>query len=143
MMSIALSTRDRGGHVVVRLRGELDLTSAGRAAEAVRKCAAGGRQVIVDVAALEFIDCYSLVTLLRVQKLARLSGGDVLLAHPRGRVLRMLNLTGLADTFCAHATVAAAAASVGRSARCADGPPNAELSGVAGWLIHGGQICGA
>jgi hypothetical protein len=50
--------------------------------------------VIVDLSALEFIDCHALGALLHVQQAARAAGGDVLLAAPRQLVLRVLDLAG-------------------------------------------------
>jgi anti-sigma B factor antagonist len=111
-----ISTRVYGGHVVVALRGELDTADGARAAAAVTAVTHGGQRVIVDLSALAFIDCRALGALLGVQRLARQGGGDVLLAAPPERVLRLLALTGLGDVLGVHASVAAAV-SVGRSAR--------------------------
>jgi anti-anti-sigma regulatory factor len=41
--------------------------------------------VIVDLAALELIDCTALRALAQAQQAARQDGGDVLLAAPAGR----------------------------------------------------------
>ncbi|HEY5358548.1 MAG TPA: STAS domain-containing protein [Streptosporangiaceae bacterium] len=116
-----------GDPVVVTLRGDLDVVDAASAAAAVLAATAGGQRVIVDLAALEFIDCCALGALARVQELARRVGGDVLLAAPQGSVLRLLDLTGLAGVFSIHASVAAAAAGLG-SARYA---PRRPVVGVA------------
>jgi len=124
-VGVDISTRVYGGHVVVALRGELDIVDAARAAAAVTSVTCGGQWVIVDLSVLGFIDCSALRALLGVQRLARQAGGDVLLAAPQERVLRLLALTGLGDVFCVHASVAAAAASektpctrLGARARC-------------------------
>jgi anti-sigma B factor antagonist len=114
-VGVDISTRVYGGHVVVALRGELDIADAARAAAAVTAVTHGGQRVIVDLSALGFIDCSALGALLGVQRLARQAGGDVLLAAPQERVLRLLALTGLVDVFCVHASVAAAVASGGGS----------------------------
>jgi hypothetical protein len=63
-------------------------------------------RIIVDLAALEFIDCCALGALGRVRAQARQAGGDLLLAAPRGPVRRILALTGLSDVFSVHASVA-------------------------------------
>ena len=110
-MSAELRARMYGGHVVIALRGERDAADADSAAAAVAAC---GPRVIVDLSALEFIDCHALGALLRAQRATRAAGGDVLLAAPRKPVLRVLDLTGLDDVFCVNASVAAAAASAGR-----------------------------
>jgi STAS domain/Histidine kinase-like ATPase domain len=62
-------------------------------------------RIIVDLAALEFIDCCALDALGRVRAQARQADGDLLLAAPRGPVRRILALTGLIDVFSVHASV--------------------------------------
>lgn len=129
-MGVDVSTRVYGGHVVVALRGELDIVDAARAAAAVTAVTRGGQRVIVDLSALGFIDCGALGALLGVRRLARQAGGDVLLAAPQERVLRLLVLTGLGDVFCVHASVAAAVASGGGSrARSAARRPAVRAAG--------------
>jgi anti-anti-sigma factor len=54
---------------------------------------APGQSLIIDMSALDFIDCSSLGALLRVQRLARRGGGDVVLAAPQWEMLRLLALT--------------------------------------------------
>jgi anti-sigma B factor antagonist len=112
---VVIGTRVRDGPVVVALCGELDMVDAADAAAAVTAVTGGGQRVIVDLSGLGFIDCGALGALLGVQRLARQAGGDVLLAAPQQRVLRLLALTGLGEVFCVHASVAAAAASIGSS----------------------------
>jgi anti-sigma B factor antagonist len=113
MAGVELSTCARAGHVVVALRGELDVTGAADAEAAVTALVAPGRSLIVDLSALDFIDCSSLSALLRVQRLARCAGGDVVLAAPRRQALRLLALTGKDDAFGLHASVEDAVVSIG------------------------------
>ncbi len=68
---------------------------------------------IIDMSALDFIDCSSLSVLLRVQRLAQCAGGDVVLAAPRRQALRLLALTGKDDAFGLHASVEDAFVSIG------------------------------
>ena len=58
--------------------------------------------------------CCGLADLLTAQRLARRSGGDVLLAAPVASVRRLLSLTSTAELLGVHATVDAAVASIGR-----------------------------
>ena len=60
--------------------GELDVTGAADAEAAITAGVAPGQSLIIDMPALDFIDCSSLCALLRVQRLARRGGGDVVLA---------------------------------------------------------------
>jgi anti-anti-sigma factor len=94
---------------VVSLRGQLDLTEADDTAATLTSLAAGGRRVIADLAALEFIDCYALRALAQARDQARQQGGDILLAAPPPIVTQMLELTGLGAALAVHASVTAAA----------------------------------
>jgi anti-sigma B factor antagonist len=111
MFSVDLSTSEYGGHVVVALRGELDIAGAAAALAAV---AARKPEIVVDLAGLEFIDSSGVAALPRGRQHARHAGGDLLLAAPRQQVLRVLTLTRLIDVFPVHASVPEAASSAGR-----------------------------
>ncbi|HEY2306467.1 MAG TPA: STAS domain-containing protein [Streptosporangiaceae bacterium] len=117
MFSVDLSTRECDGHVVIALCGELDLADAAEVAAAV--VAAVGRElrIIVDLAALEFIDCSGVAALARCRRHARQAGGDLLLAAPQQRVLQVLAITRLVDEFPVYASVEEAAGGAGRSWR--------------------------
>jgi anti-sigma B factor antagonist len=105
MVSIDLSTAERGGHAVVGLRGELDLSDAADLMVALAGVVACHPEVIVDLTGLEFIDCSGLWALTRAREQATLAGGGLLLAAPQQLVLRVLALTGLAEVFSVHASV--------------------------------------
>jgi anti-anti-sigma factor len=77
--------------------------------------AARNPRVIVDLAALEYIDCSSLAGLGRVQVQARQAGGDLLLATPCGPVRRLLDLTGLINVFFVCASIDEAVQAAGGS----------------------------
>jgi hypothetical protein len=68
------------------------------------------RCLIIDMSALDFIDCGALDALLRVQWLAWTTGGDVVLAAPQRHVLQLLALTGRDHAFLIHTSVQAAVA---------------------------------
>jgi anti-anti-sigma factor len=108
-MNVELRPRVCSGHLVVALSGELDATDAITAAAAVTALAPAGQQLIIDLEALEFIDCCAVRALLGVRQAARQAGGDVLLAAPQGPVLRLLTLLHVPGV---HASVASAAESV-------------------------------
>jgi anti-sigma B factor antagonist len=117
MFSVDLSSRECGGHVVVALCGELDLVDAADVAAALGTVAAREPKIIVDLAGLEFIDSSGVAALARGRGHARHAGGDLLLAAPRERVVRVLAITRLADGLAVHASVEEAAASARRSRR--------------------------
>jgi anti-sigma B factor antagonist len=115
MFSVDLSIRECDGHVVVALRGELDLVDAPGVGAALVTVAAREPTIIVDLAGLEFIDASGVAALARGRTHARHAGGDLLLAAPRQLVLRVLAVTQLVDDFSVHASVEDAAGSAGGS----------------------------
>jgi anti-sigma B factor antagonist len=115
MVSMDLSIREGDGQAVVALRGELDVADAARVAAALAGIAARERVVIVDLAGLEFIDSSGMAALVLARVQARRAGGDLLLAAPQDRVLRVFAVIRLAEVFCVHASVSEAAGSAGRS----------------------------
>ena len=111
MFSVDLSTRECGGHVVVTLRGELDIAGAASVAAALAAIAARQPEIVVDLAGLEYIGSSGVAALARGRKHARHAGGDLLLAAPQQQVLRVLTLIRLIDVFPVHASVAKAVSS--------------------------------
>jgi anti-anti-sigma factor len=117
MFSMDLGSRKCGGHVVVALHGELDVMDAADVAAALETVAGREPRIIVDLAALEFIDCGGLGALARGRKHAQRAGGDLVLAAPHERILRILAIAGTAHGLSVHASVEAAAASAGDTRR--------------------------
>jgi len=113
MFRMDLGAGECGGHVVVALRGELDLVDAPTVATALAGLAARRPRIIVDLAGLEFVDASGMAALARGRRHARDAGGDLLLAAPRRAVRRVLTILWKADDFAIHASVAEAAASAG------------------------------
>jgi anti-anti-sigma factor len=117
MFSVDLSTREWDGHVIVALSGELDLVDAADVEAALVTAAAREPEIIVDLAALAFIDSGGVAALVRGRTHARRAGCDLLLAAPQQVVLRVLAVTGLVDYFSVYASVEEAAANARRSGR--------------------------
>ena len=114
MRNVELRTRVCRGYAVAMLRGELDTRDAEDTNAALAALAAGGQQLIIDLEALDFIDCHAAGALLGVRETARQAGGDMLLAAPHGPVLRLLTVLGVPGV---HASVAAADSAGRRDAR--------------------------
>jgi anti-sigma B factor antagonist len=110
MPGVELEARVCDGHIVVVLHGDLDVTGAADAEAAIAALVAPGQSLIIDMSALDFMDCAALGALLRVQTLARRGDGDVVLAAPRPLVRKLLALTGRDEVFCVQASIAAAVA---------------------------------
>jgi anti-sigma B factor antagonist len=116
MFSLDLGTSRVCGHVIVALRGELDLVDAPAVAAALRVIAAREPRIIVDLTGLEFIDASGVAALSRGRRHARNAGGDLLLAAPQRRVRVVLAILWEDIASGLHASVAEAAASA-RAAR--------------------------
>jgi anti-sigma B factor antagonist len=115
MPTVELKTSVGEGHVaVVALRGELDVTGAADAEAAITALMARGQCLVIDMSALDFIDCASLGALLRARRVARRGRGDVVLAAPQPQVRRLLALSRQDEVFSVQASVQAAVASVAR-----------------------------
>jgi anti-sigma B factor antagonist len=109
-----LSTTDRGGVAVVRLRGELDFLSASALQAYLSDIRRQARaRCVADLTGLAFIDCTCLSVLVRHCKEIRGQGGSFALAGPQPAVLRILAVTGLLTWFEVHDTVEEAATGAG------------------------------
>jgi anti-anti-sigma factor len=78
----------------VALRGDLDIIGAAEAGAAITALVIPDRCLIIDMPAVDVIDCGSLAALLRVQRLAWGTGADVVLATPQRHVPRLPALAG-------------------------------------------------
>ena len=85
---------------VLRVRGELDLSTAGRLARTVQ--AVGGvrrhTRVVIDLTELDFCDSTGLRALMSaVREVEYLGGKAALAVTPHGPLDRLLELTGLSE----------------------------------------------
>jgi len=92
MPGIRAEESARAGCVIIALRGELDVCTAADVVGALTVLAAAGARVIVDLAELAYMDCYSLNQLMAVRAQARRAGSDLVLVGPQPVVLRLLVL---------------------------------------------------
>jgi anti-sigma B factor antagonist len=105
MFGTVLRIRDGDGHLLVTLRGELDLVDAAAVAAALMAAADRAPRIVVDLAGLKFIDVSGMAALTRARKHARRAGGDVLLAAPRPQMTRLLSTPALGYRFSVYASV--------------------------------------
>jgi anti-sigma B factor antagonist len=94
----AAEARLEGDDVLVRMEGELDLSTVHRF-RAVADDHDAARRFVLDVAAVTFIDSTGLGALVDLATRTRRAGGAVVLAHPDQRILRLLELTSLDQVF--------------------------------------------
>jgi anti-sigma B factor antagonist len=87
---------ERTGAGTVSIRGEVD-GAAVAALEAA--CAEAGDQVRIDCSGCEFIDSAGVSALLRLRAERVERGGSLTLVDPSPVVVRVLEITGLAEAF--------------------------------------------
>jgi anti-sigma B factor antagonist len=113
MPGVSAEKSARAGCVVVALHGELDVCTAADGLSALTAPAAAGAQIIVDLAELAFMDCYSLNEIMAAREQAQRAGGDLVLAGPQPIVLRLLALCDVVSRGLVFASVDEAASGAG------------------------------
>jgi anti-anti-sigma factor len=93
---LAISAISGDGAAVVRLAGELDLSTASRAERAlVDELTPGSRTLVVDLRSLEFCDAAGLRVFVRTRRRAQEVGAKLRLVHPNRLVRRVLEIADL------------------------------------------------
>ena len=126
MPGVSVEKSARAGCVVVALRGELDVCTAADGLSALAAPASAGARIVVDLAGLAFMDCYSLNRLMAVRARARQAGGDLVLAGPQPIVLRLLVLCDVVSHGLVFTSVDEAVSGAGSA------PAALVMSGAAG-----------
>ncbi|MFE5914005.1 STAS domain-containing protein [Streptomyces wedmorensis] len=99
---------------VLTVEGELDMETADRLEDLLaEQFGQGRRRLVLDLAALGFMDSSGLNVLIRAVNRAREIGGDLYLAAPTPAVRRILEITGVTTTIPPHDGVADALAAAG------------------------------
>lgn len=113
-MDLVIDTRQEGGATVVKVGGEVDVFTAPQLREALAEAVNGnGRQVIVDLEDVTFLDSTGLGVLVFGLKRARERGGDLSLVCDHEQIIKVLTITGLSKILKIHATLEDAAAPAG------------------------------
>jgi anti-sigma B factor antagonist len=113
---------------VVAVTGELELGTAPRLRQQVVSLVGEGRRhLVVDLAAVDFVDSLGLGVLVSALKRVRAHGGELRVAGPSPRVRSLFELTRLEEIIEVHDSVAAAVAAPFRAAD----DPLGELGGSA------------
>jgi len=96
MTALELTTTDREGGVHVSLLGELDIATAPKLEDEVRRLeAAGCRLIVIDLRGLEFMDSSGLRALLAADTRARDRGARLVIVRGDDRIQRVLRITRL------------------------------------------------
>ncbi|NUP33340.1 MAG: STAS domain-containing protein [Streptomycetaceae bacterium] len=99
----------RDGWRVVTVSGDLDFGTADDLARRLAVPASDGiRRVVLDMAAVEYMDSTGLRVLLSAARDLRATGGDLRLAAARDHVLRIIELTQVGPLLPTYTDVGAA-----------------------------------
>lgn len=94
-MGAALDVDDDSSTVTIRLAGDFDAASAGAVREAVVEAEAAGRDVVLDLSCVEFIDSSGLGVIAAAAGRAEREGRRLTLSGPTAAVTRTLHMFGL------------------------------------------------
>jgi anti-anti-sigma factor len=94
---LRLSTAQRGDSVIVTADGDLDIVTSGEFDECLAQARRASSHVIIDLAAVDFLDTSSLAVIVGHWKKLVACGGTLALAGARYRYTKALWITGLAD----------------------------------------------
>jgi anti-sigma B factor antagonist len=104
---MVLSAAHVGEFVVVTATGELDMATS----EQLRDCladvvAGGGRQVVLDLSRVTFVDSTVLGVLVGVRNQLHVDGGQLTIVSRHPSVLKVFQVTGLDQVFPIRASLA-------------------------------------
>lgn len=100
MMELGLEVAEVSSHVVVRVSGEIDISTAPRLREAIVSLLAEGRtQIAVDLRGVDFLDSTGLGVLVGGLKRARSAGGELRVISTSPRIEKVFAITGLDGIF--------------------------------------------
>jgi anti-anti-sigma factor len=117
-MSLNIANDEHAGHSVLVVDGELDLATAPQlTSTAMALVDAGAGDVIVDARQLSFCDSSGLTAFVRIANRLEPSAGRLAIVGPQSIVRRVLEISGLVETFVVVDTVAEAVAALDRPAQ--------------------------
>lgn len=93
----SISSEDQEGRAHLTLRGELDLATAPELEELVNERLDAGREVVVDLRGLEFMDSSGIRVLVAAHARAARTGGRLIVVRPRAgsAVSKIIEVSGL------------------------------------------------
>ena len=105
------SIREQEGKLVVRLEGDVDLEHSAKIRDLLLDQVAAGKDVLVDLSAVEYIDSSGIASLVEALQVARDKGTDLLLVAVSQQAMRVLRLARLDKVFSIHGDLDSALAS--------------------------------
>jgi anti-sigma B factor antagonist len=101
---------ESAGRLIVALEGEIDLEQAGAVRRALLDSLKKGRNVLVDLSQVTYIDSSGIASLVEGLQVARKQKSELALVAVSQRVRRVLELARLDKVFQIHPDLAAATA---------------------------------
>jgi anti-sigma B factor antagonist len=101
-MALVVESAVESGHVVVAVRGEVDIATAGLLRDHLRAALTAGLAVVVDLGDVPFMDSTGLGVLVDASKRAHAAGTALVLARPQRIVrnaLRLVRVDVLIDVY--------------------------------------------
>jgi anti-sigma B factor antagonist len=126
---LRLESERRDDSVIVAVGGELDLVTSRQLDERLARAHRQDRWIVLDLAAVDFMDTSSLAVIVGHWKRLQSAGGMLALAAARYRYTKTLWITGLADRLPMYSTVDDALAAVaGARSHAEPGEPSPDVS---------------
>jgi anti-anti-sigma factor len=89
-----------GDRALVRIEGEVEFATAPRLRATLLELAQqGANPVVLDLAAVSFLDSAGISLLIQAKKRLVNAGSDLVLRSPQGTVLRVLEISGVTELF--------------------------------------------
>ncbi len=126
MAELRLSSSTRGDSLIVAVGGELDIVTSRQLDEHLTRARREHRRIVLDLAAVDFMDTSSLAVIVGHWKRLQAAGGTLVLAGPRYRYTKTLWITGLADRLPVFDDVDQALAAEAQAAPADPIPPDSQ-----------------
>ena len=104
-MSYKVSTD--GGYAIVHLTGDIDLSCSPEARKLILECLAAGKNTLVDLSGVTYIDSSGIASLVEGYQTARKLGVEFGLVAVAPAAMNVLKLARLDKVFPIHASLAA------------------------------------
>lgn len=99
-MDLDVETGERDGETVVSLRGEIDVYTAPRLRQTlIDLIEKGATRIVVDMAAVDFLDSTGLGVLVGGLKRVKAKEGTLKLVVSQEKILKIFDITGLTKVF--------------------------------------------